>query len=58
MKITTWIRAARDGRGVAMRSDFKMEDLDTPAVQRRGLRIFRALQGAGGEENDKGEHIK
>lgn len=48
MKIVIKIRR-RDDRKLEMATDYKLENDDTPQVHAYGLRLVRALEGAGEE---------
>jgi hypothetical protein len=51
MKITIWIRARQDNpRKVEIRTDFKYESRDTPALQTFCHRIIAAIENGGAGE--------
>lgn len=50
MKITIWIRPAREGRDITLRLDTKYESRDTPMIQRYGRRLADAIEGTTDKE--------
>ena len=49
MKITIWIRP--DERGTpTLRLDTKLEDRDTPVIQRYGFKLANAIEGTADKE--------
>ena len=55
MKITTWIRPDPNdptGRTITLRTDFKLENLDTPTIQRYGRKLLNALEGTAEKEEE------
>ena len=47
MKITIWIRPAESGRAARLRTDVKLESLDTPVIQNFGNRLVAAIHSGG-----------
>ena len=53
MKIAVWIRPADGGRNIKLKLDTKLENLDTPVIQRFGFKLANAIEGTGSDgEND------
>ena len=48
MKITVWIRPANEGRNITLRTDTKLESLDTPVIQNFGRKLEAAIKGTAG----------
>ena len=46
MKITIWIRPDRNGTPT-LRLDTKWESLDTPVIQRYGMKLADAIESSG-----------
>jgi hypothetical protein len=54
MKITIWIRAAKDNpRDITLRLDTKYESYDTPNVARYGNKLAKAIEGTAEKEEAK-----
>lgn len=51
MKITVWIRPAREGREITLRLDTKYESLDTPIIQHFGRELANAIESTTDKEN-------
>lgn len=53
MKITIWIRTAREGRDITLRLDTKYESLDTPMIQSYGRKLADAIEGTADKDNQE-----
>ena len=54
MKITVWIRPDQSGnidRDITMRTDYQLESLDTPTIQRYGRKLLNAIEGTAEKED-------
>lgn len=53
MKITIWIRPAKSGRDMTLRTDAKLETHDTPVIQNFGNRLIAAVKSGGVETEEE-----
>ena len=51
MKITVWIRPDRQGVAT-LRTDAKLESLDTPMIQRYGFKLIAAIEGTANKPSE------